>query len=507
MGVIVKPAISIAGRRVACTAEDIDRAPVAIEGFTIKWGRDEYASSDSSPATVEIQVLDTVGYWADRIRTGRALGVSLEIEWTGEITPGGGSIGPVKMFRGRIQKATARPHSLETADGRAAWHIVLVAADPTANFGNNLVRDKWPAESMNTRREKIRNIGLAAGSDIVDVEMWPGHENDLAAPVDLSGTSGLALLGDFYQSMSNETYAYDAEKNVIRQSIRLSQTYTTKLATFDDNLGAVIPVASDISWGGNVFHGIGLGGCELEGEPEITADPSTDINRIEVSYSNAANEYEDETEILEEIQPGSVRRTQSFSTWLATRNAVLPIVRNALERAREEGRRPRHPDFTVSPGFEFVSERVARWILATHESIRPAFISGNAAFLWLLGDAPAGYSPVVAPIGGETTFDPIAGWSVLFSVHWVHNKQPIQESPATWNAIKQIRVSYEQPNYPWWYPLLGIEPPAPVAVGEHTPERDILWGDGPGYHFGESVTWGDMQHISESGTQVEDILE
>src|SRR5699024_1755722 len=153
-----------------------------------------------------------------------------------------------------------------------------------------------------------------------------------------------------------------------------------------------------------------LGGCELEGEPEITADPSTDINRIEVSYSNAANEYEDETEILEEIQPGSVRRTQSFSTWLATRNAVLPVVRNALERAREEGRRPRHPDFTVSPGFDFVSERVARWILATHESIRPAFISGNAAFLWLLGEAPTGYSTVYAHTGGVTYVVHIHRW-------------------------------------------------------------------------------------------------
>src|SRR5699024_5999826 len=112
---------------------------------------------------------------------------------------------------------------------------------------------------------------------------------------------------------------------------------------------------------------------------------------------------------------------QSVSTWLATRNAVLPVVRNALERAREEGRRPRHPDFTVSPGCDVVSERVARWILATHESIRPAFISGNAACLWLLGDAPAGYSPVGAPIGCETTFYPIAGWRLLLSVHWVHD--------------------------------------------------------------------------------------
>src|SRR5699024_12153405 len=42
-----------------------------------------------------------------------------------------------------------------------------------------------------------------------------------------------------------------------------------------------------------------------------------------------------------------------------------------------------------------------------------------------------------------------------------------------------------------------------VCSSDLTPERDILWGDGPGYHFGESVTWCDMKHISESGTQVE----
>lgn len=504
MAVTVTPSIIIDGRKVACTAAELETAPVAVKSFTVHWGREEYSATGTEPASVTITLLDTTGTWSRRVRESRAIGVPMRIEWTGTAT-GGRQIGPVVMFRGRVQHVECRPHTLTTTDGRTAWTVELDCSDPTSVMGNAIApADTWPPETMTQRAAKILALGIAAGSEIDQLKFWDGHRNDRTAPLDVNNTTALDLMNDFYESMSNETWAYDPETNTVRQAIRLSQEYTTHLATFDDSLGAVLPVASDITWDGQDFPGIGLGGCQLEGTPAVTADPSTDINRVEVGWKNADNEFKDDRTVKENVPPGNARRVMSWSSWLAHGYAINPTVANVFERAREEGRRPRHPVITVHAGKEFVSERVARWLLATWENIRPAFISGNAAFQWLLADT-AGYAPVVAPIGGETTWEPSTGWHARLNVHWVHNKTPASERPATWKSLQQIRVDTTQPSYPWWYPLVGIKPPPPVSVGTPTPERDLSWGE-TGYHFHSSVTWGDLQHVAQSGTQVKDIL-
>lgn len=508
MGLDVRPQVWINGARVACHADSVDLAPVAVRGFTIDWGRDDYQSPDTSPASVELTLLDTTDDWATRIRETRAIGLPVEIRWTGSDSQGA-VVGPVTMFRGRIADAVARVHNYEAADGRRAWKITLTCADATAIYGNAFDAPReWPVEKMIVRANRIRDLGLAAGAGIKDVFFWPGYVGARCAALDVKGKSALELLGEMFESMGNDSYAYDPDENVIRQAIRLSQPMSVYLATFDDSRGAVLPIASDIVVDDKTYPGIGIGGCEVAGTPSIHADPASDINRLECTWKDWAQDYKDWTTIKEQVPAGGARRVMAWNSWFDAGEVIDPTLVNVWNRAREEGRRPRHPEFTFKPGHVFISERVARWTLQCWENTRPAFISGDLAYQWLMGDDPA-YAPIVAPIGGSTTYDPEHGWAVELRVHWIHNQTPPPAS-ATWTSLQQVRLSTSQPSYPWWWELIGLKPPAPVTVGSPTPERDLKWGDAEtagGYHWDPSVTWGDTRHIPTTGTQIKDVIE
>lgn len=507
MAVNVTAAVYIDGARVACLPDALETAPVAVRGFTIDWGREEYQSPDVSPSSVNLYVLDAVGDWARRIREARAIGTKVHIEWTGT-TSDGETIGPVVMFRGRVQYAEAKPHSKRLADGRRAWAVTLKCADRTADYGNALAApETWPRETMIVRAIRVRDLGLAAGSEIAQVYFWPGYVDSNCWPLDVKDKSALELMAELYASMGNDAYAYDPDENVIRQDIRLSQPLTVGLASFDAAWGAVMPVPDDVVVDGKTYPGVGLGGCELAAEPLLAADPSTDINRLECSWKDQGTGFGDWTTIREDVAPGDSRRVMSWTSWLDDGVAIDPTLDNVWARAREEGRRPRHPAITIPPTFSFVNERLARWLLMTWANTRPAYISGSLPYLWLMADEP-GYSPIVAPIGGSTSFDPEKGWSATLHVHWIHNSAPAP-SPVTWGALEQIKVTSTASVDPWWWPLLGLPPSPPVAVGEPTPSRYIRWGDPAdldGYGWHTSVTWADLRHVSNDRAQVKDIL-
>lgn len=510
MAITVIPTITIDGQIIAVHADDVDTAPVAIRGFDIDWGRSEYHSAESSPSSATIHLADTTGEWAERILQRQALGKKIEITWIGEpTTPDASTIGPVIMFRGRVSKANAAPLERYAADGRRVWEIILTCADRTADLGNAIVNDvEWSPAPMLNRANQIRNLGLDGGSEIADMFFWPGYVNSRSGPVEAERTSALELMSEFYVSMGNDAWSYDPHANVVRQAIRLSQPYTIHLGSFDDDLGAVTPVVSDIVVDGVVYPGVALGGRALIGQPEVEADPASDINRLECTWPNFANNHVDRTTVMEYIAPGDARRVMSWRSWLENGLTIDPTLDNVWARVNEEGARPRHPDVSTIPTHDFPTGRLAQWILQTWENTRPAYIAGSLAYLWLMGDA-AEYHPVVAPIGGNTKFDAVEGWSVDFKVHWIHNSLP-PAPPATWGGLQQISISMESSPVPWWWPLLGLPIPPPVPVGDPTPERDLTWGEpapAAGYRFAPSVTWADFMHVPQTGTTITDHLE
>jgi len=508
MAVTVTPHVYIAGAEVACTADAIDTAPIAVEGFNITWGREEYQDPQVTPASVELTMLDATGDWARRIRDSRALGTTVQIEWTG-VDSNGATIGPVVMFRGRVQGADAAPHTLTDSIGRTAWTVTLTVADRTADYGNALAApETWPREDMIVRANRVRDLGLAGGSGIKEVFFWPGYTGAKCWPLDVTDKSALDLVADLYASMGNDSYAYDPDENVLRQDIRLSQPMSVYLATFDTSRGAVLPVANDITVDGKTYPGVGLGGCELIGEPSISADPSTDINRLECSWKDHGTDYGDWTTVIADVAPDDARRVMSWDSWFDRGEVIDPTMDNVWARAREEGRRPRHPDVRIPWQYTFVTERLARWTLATWANTRAAFIAGDLPYQWLMSSVPQ-YAPIVAPIGGQTEWDPQRGWSAQLHVHWIHNSSGAP-SPVTWGGLQQMKMTTEQPTDPWWWSLIGLPPSPPVEVGEPTPARDLKWGDPDtveGYAWDKSVTWSDLRHVADAEAQIKDLIE
>lgn len=332
------------------------------------------------------------------------------------------------------------------------------------------------------------------------------------SPLDVKGKSALQLLTEFYGSMAAETWAFDPDGNVVRQVPRLSQEMDVRLQSSDEQYGGVKPAIDGVRFEGVTYPGIGLGGCQIAGDPVIEADPATAINRVEVNWKNRVREWDDTMTVHENVYPGDARRVYAWDTWLGDQENVEPSQDALWERVREEGRRPRHPEFTTPPTHTFPSWDVARWLLMTWENPRPAFISGDAAHQWLMGSNQE-YGPVVAPIGGTLHFDPQKGWSTNLRTHFIHNRREWREH-VTWNLMRQERQSTKDITVPWMWGAYktpdGVEIRDPEKIRLHgsMPNRDLEWGEpGPetGYRFHTSVTWDDMRHINATGAQIKDV--
>ncbi|QNQ90884.1 hypothetical protein GP475_09705 [Corynebacterium poyangense] len=508
MAIEPRPVFFIDGKQIDCSTKQINDAPVSIRGFTVKWGRSEYASSAQSPASVDVHMIDSTGEWSRRIRENRAIGSKVMVRWIILKSPDVPEQIERVLFRGRVQKATAKPLKSFSPEGVRRWEIILTCADRTAEMGNATAGPAdWPRETMLDRAVRVRDLGTVAGSDIKEVYFAPEWARYQCAPLKVENKTALSLMADLYTSIAADTYTYDPHSNVVRQAIRFSQPMTIHLGSFDNDRGGVYPVPSDIVYDGKTYPGVSLGACELIGEPEVVADPATDINRLECTWDDQSTGHQTYTTVKENINPGDSRRVLSWNSWYDDGYIIDPLIDAVWNRQREEGRRPRHPDIKTFWSKTFPTLRMAEWVLQAWENTRPAYIAGSMAYEWLLGDQP-GYAPIVAPLGGETTYNPKKGWQVVFHVHWIHNTTPTPP-PVTWQGIRQKKTTTTTPTAPWWWALIGKQP-TPVTVGEYTPDRDLTWGhvaEKAGYRFGNSVTWGDMKHVpNDDGAQIQDHL-
>lgn len=520
MAVTVTPEIIIDNVIYTCRAADLDWAVVVIDGITIKWGRSDYLDSSTSPASATISLLDATRQWAVAVRNGSVIGKKVAIRWNGISRPADqpGSeivISPVTIFKGRIAAAKATPTQIHTKGngmigrpaGVQAWRIDLELSDRTTDLGNaRLGSGEWPRESMVQRAVRIRDLGLDAGSEIDQMYFNPDYAPYQVAPIDVKGKTALDLMNSLYNSIGNDSYAYDPDENVVREYMRLSAPLSIGLATFDSSRGAVLPVPSDITIDSKMYPGVALAGCELPADIAIEVEPDQAINRLECRWKDHSTGHKGLTSILSNQAPGDARRVMSWESWLDDGLQIDPTLYAVWDRVSKEGSWPRHPKIKTQWSHTFVSERLARWLLQAWGNTRPAYIAGSLPWLWMAYMA-APFAPVVAPIGGTTRFDPIKGWQSELIVHWVHNSGP-DPTPATWQSLRQFKVASD-PSVPWWWILLGLPIPT-ISNGDPTPERDLKWGDPaklPGYEFDTSVTWLDLKHVDISATHIKDILQ
>ena len=502
MAVTVAPWIEIDGARVECAADALDRAPLAVGGFTITWGRGDYLTDKGEPSTASLTIIDTTTEWARLVRSNLALGLSVKIGWEADDGTRGTS------FRGRIARAIATPTAKRAADNRRAWQVTLTCADYSADLGN--VRPApgiWPRETLLDRAIRIRDVGTASGADISQMWTHTRHHGDYVAPLEVRDETALALMQDMYGSQSNETYTFDHSTGDCRQVVRLRGDIVTTLVAFDTDTGAVSIAPEPIVYDGVTYPGLAIAGCQSTADIEIETATESAINRVEITYPAYEAAHEDRRISAQRIRPGDGPRLLTFDSWLESTPVISQMADYVLAKATSEGAKPKHPPFTVLQGHRFRTLDEARWLLATWESPRPAFINGDLPARWLMQGDTSTWVPVISPIGGQLEFHPLHGWAIQLTPQWFDrgNETP---NPATWASLKQKRVRMEQPSYPWWWPLTGQPLPAPVPVGTATPERDIRWGTAgemPYYGFDTSVMWGDLAHIASENTQIKDM--
>ena len=504
--ITVRPTVTLDGAVLSCDPDDLGVAPIGVSDMTIDWGRAGYFDG-ADPARLSLTLWDSTAHWAIRIRDSRALGTHVRVHWelAGE---------EVTLYRGTIVDATATPTDKLDDYGRHVWSISIVAADPAAALGNvfplpGVLAD---TDTMDDRKRWLMGLAEYGGLVIGDIDYQSGYAPSLTSPLEVGEDSALDLVTGFYSSMSGDAWTYDPEANKIRQCERHDGSFTTYLASQSDQPGAVLIASSDTIIDYVTRDGVPLASCDVT-VPDgftIAASTDTDINAVETTWRDPLDEWKDKKSFRESTSPGSPRRLLSNETWMTADWGIEMQLASAWDRARNEGRRPRHPAIAFRAGHEFATARLARWWLRTWEDTRPAFLNGDAAHGWLTAGGDT-WAPLVSPLGGTVVYNGRTGWTITLAVQWMNNRDDV--TPMTWKNLQQMQWSTSTPSVPWWHKLLGLPAPAPVTVGSPTPERDVRWGapnnddaDVPEYRFDPSVTWSDLRYLDDQSREVKDLL-
>ncbi|MGP5928911.1 hypothetical protein [Corynebacterium glyciniphilum] len=502
--ITVSPTVELDGTRISCDPDALGRVPIIMSDLVVQWGREGYFDA-ADPARLTIRLWDSSAEWSARIRDSRAIGAPVTVRWTAESTT-------VTMFRGSV--ATAAAERLDRTDsvGRQVWEITLTVADPTAALGNVFpLPGVLPStDTMETRKQWLMGLCNYGGLAVADIDYQSGYAPARCKPVEVGDDSALDLITQFYDGMSKDAWTYDPEANAIRQCERHDWEYHTYLASFDDSRGAVMIAATDTEIDFVTRPGVALSACELR-VPDgitITASADTDINAVETKWADPnSGDWSERTLFKESVPVGTSKRLLSNETWMTTGWAIELQLNSAWDRARAEGRRPRHPNLNYRPGHQFATERMARWWLRCWEDTRPGFINGDAAHAWLMSGADD-WMPLLSPLGGRVTYNGVTGWEFDLSVQWMHNR--ITVTPMTWGKLQQIQWTSTSDPVPWWWEIIGLPKPPPKQVGTPTPERDVYWGapggDARQYRFDQSVTWEDLKYLDNTSREIKDVL-
>lgn len=470
MAVNVTTEIVIDGTPVPCSAAElIHNGEAAVRGYRIRWGRDDYLDSQTSPASATFHIAElNRGKWASRVLLGTAIGMTIEAYAVLDDPDSDLTYPRLCVFRGRIQSAAARPAGRMERTRDMRWEIELTASDRTADLGNVILGElEWVRGTMRSRANQILDLAELGNAGIEAMYFWPGYVSSWARPMSEQNVSALKLLEDFYVSMGNDSYAYDPHGNVIRQAIRLDQPLEIGLEIIDPETGEVAPYVGDL-WVDQVrYPGISLSGGEIAETPEFEANVETSINRWENRWKWVNTNHErDEVYYYDRQRPGDARRVYAWDTWLDESSAVSDTMLNVFYKVSQEGAQPKHPGITIPPRHSFDSVIDAQWLLQTWENTRPVFIYGDRGTAWLASGL--NYPPVYAPIGGELEYYPREGWAISMTIQKFKNQKTVIDS-LRWSDLKQP-----------------------------TTARDVTWGEpeaGAGLRFTPTLSWFDFHYL------------
>lgn len=388
------------GTRLACDADSLATEPVAADDVSVSWGRDEYLSH-SEPATMTFAVLDRTGQYAGKVSRNELIGVQVQL--LAEI-PAQGWLR--RIFWGRITSAKARPDvpdPYSTDPRETVWRIDITASDKTADVAQAIHGPGWwPEETAVNRAVRLRNMLTAANVGVGQLYFYPQHQSSIMYALEVNDRDGLSLLKDFYMSMG-DTYSYLCHENNVRYVHRRNYAVTARL--YRDADGVVRMRASDYTFDGQTYRGVGIEACEVTTSSDVTeVSPQSAITRVEMTWkvTTANGDPEHVTVVVADEIPETARgrRTLTVTSWLGDGLQVDPVCLELLNRGRYEGSMPRHPeiivDTGVSGGFHSLAE--AESLLMGGETQGVVYVSGSRYTRW------SWISPFYGMIGGTIQY-------------------------------------------------------------------------------------------------------
>lgn len=443
-----KPYIMFDGARLECSLSAI--APVVLDDISVDWGRTNYFENPKA-ALGRFRIYDRTDFWPNIIRSKAAVGKPVAFFW--ELP--GNPVPAECWFQGRVSDIDVRPgRTLE--NGAPTWIIDVTCAEKTAYLGNIFTPKPtvWPAENLQSRAVRIRDSTVASG--IGERFFHPQTVTWPCPPLDCGGRSYLDLQNDFYAS-TGDTWAYDPQTNNIRNIRRRQFSPVTKWMRMDPASG-FMGTAGDITFDTVLYKGTALSGCEVEPISALELNPSTALNRVELTYRDTAAPTEDRTmQRAATVPMGESVRSLTQGTWVGNVTNVGNVADYLFEKGTLEGSWPIHPRLRwKTKTFPMESIRQVRTFLKAGETMQHTFVNGTPWFEFHR------QMPLFGICGGTIRYR-AAGWIIDMDLQWMANLAAAF-APMTW---------------------------AEANTG-------LKWGTVPGsFYFDSSVTWFDTTAISD----------
>lgn len=329
MTVQAAPTLTVAGLAVPPTNTG---ALVGIDTLSITWGRPSVLAR-STPATAQLTVLDRSRGFTFARRTD-LIGQPVVLGYAGD----GGLAGT--NFRGRITDADAQP-------GPDGGIQVALSCSSREVDAANYEADRgtvFPAETMYDRLARINAMlpaGFFAGGAVMPAE---ADGFALAAQQDVSGADALALLRQFYDSVSAAPMVYDP--NLDRLAAAPLRMYGKR---FTAGVAFSAGLVADPALGGRhiprALFGLSMDADQWEYSGPLSQPIDTRITLVSVSFRNQDVAYAQRnvgalTDLFASEATDGRRSLSIDSIHAVTANAQA-LARSWAALATREGHAPR----------------------------------------------------------------------------------------------------------------------------------------------------------------------
>ncbi|QMV84727.1 hypothetical protein HW450_10315 [Corynebacterium hindlerae] len=456
---IIQPFVRIDGVPPGDTVESWDTEGHAVlADLSIKWGRiNIFSHADPSTATFTI-----------RHRTGKL--------HRGYPIPGRSRVDVlitvnkqlVTLFDGIVRNITTRYVSTDK-DGDI-WDTEITAVDPMGFFGSEYInKEQWFRTYAYKQAFDLQFTGRTTRNITFWVpDKWKNESVRLFSEQDIM--TKLTAAKSFYHAFDAGTWTRrPGDTNVYPTGRKSAEVFGIFRQSKTGALLPEIKVKTDelvvVNTSGKrqqrPVDTVSIDGNDVRSKIEFTFGPRTEVSALIVHGFNL-----DDTETQRTIRPKSTtlpgNSTMSWNSNLVIKDTTRPLLEKTAEQLVQTCFLPEIPELTFISD-EFTEEQIKFWIHTWESNI--VGIVKNSKLQDVLRSIGFAIQPTISPIGGTLVWNGKKWLSTLKCV-WV-GKGDTADNPLPWKLL----------------------------------DNSINWHRAP--FIDESVTWADLEHITQGGIYAE----